>query len=184
MSADAYLKTTKREFERLKRIAELAVAQLDNEQYIATLGPEDNSIAVMVKHMAGNMLSRWRDFLSSDGEKPDRNRDGEFEIGEQNSRDQLNEMWERGWDCLFEAIAPLEKSDLDRTITIRGESHTVLQATSRQLTHYAYHVGQVVFVAKHLAGDRWKTLSVPKGESETFNQSPDSYLETAESENS
>jgi len=182
MSGDPYLDTTWREFERLKGIAERAMAQLDDQKYVSTLGPEDNSIAIMVKHMAGNMLSRWRDFLTSDGEKPDRNRDGEFEFGEYNSRDQLNTMWEQGWVCLFGSLEPLKESDLGRTITIRGEPHTVLQAISRQLSHYAYHVGQIVFVAKHLSGDQWKTLSVPKGQSETFNKTPDSYLESTGSE--
>lgn len=174
--SEAYLEVTRRDLERLQHTAARALDQLDDDQFFATLGAEDNCAAVLVKHMAGNMLSRWRDFLTSDGEKPDRNRDGEFEIGEANTRDQLMRFWVAGWSCLFDAIDPLGVDDLDRTLTIRGEPHTVLQAISRQLSHYAYHVGQIVFLAKHLRGEEWKTLSVPRGESETFNAAPEPYL--------
>lgn len=172
-----YLTVTRHEYRRLKGIAERAMRQIDDERFFATIGGEDNSVAIVVKHMAGNMLSRWRDFLTSDGEKPDRNRDGEFEIGTSNSRAQLEEFWEAGWACLFDAIDPLEPADLSRAVRIRGEPHSVMQAVSRQLSHYAYHVGQIVFVAKHLCGDAWQTLSIAKGESERFNAASESYLE-------
>jgi len=179
MSHLDYLSITRREFERLKEIAEKAMAQLDDTHFFQTLGADDNSVAVLVKHLAGNMLSRWRDFLTSDGEKPDRNRDGEFEIGDANSRDQLTSFWQAGWSCLFSALDPLEANDLDRVVEIRGEPHSVLQAISRQLSHYAYHVGQIVFLSKHLLGADWQTLSIAKGESETFNAEPERYLETS-----
>ena len=173
-----YLPTMRRELERLKEIAEKAMTQLDDTLFFQSLGGDDNSVAILVKHLAGNMLSRWRDFLTSDGEKPDRNRDGEFEIGEANSRAQLMSFWQAGWTCLFSALDPLEDKDLDRLVEIRGEPHSVLQAISRQLSHYAYHVGQIVFLSKHLLGAEWQTLSIAKGESETFNAEPDRYLES------
>ncbi|MEJ2084905.1 MAG: DUF1572 family protein, partial [Acidobacteriota bacterium] len=172
-----YLPVTRREHERLKQIAERAMAQLDDAHFFHTLDADENSVAILVKHVAGNMLSRWRDFLTCDGEKPDRNRDGEFEIGEANSRDQLMNFWQAGWACLFSALDPLEDDDLGRIVKIRGEPHSVLQAISRQLSHYAYHVGQIVFLSKHLLGSDWQTLSIAKGESETFNAEPERYLQ-------
>lgn len=174
--SEAYLEVTRRELGRLQKIAARALGQLDDDQFFQVLGDEDNCAAILVKHMAGNMLSRWRDFLTTDGEKPDRNRDGEFEIGVANTREQLMCFWKAGWTCLFDALDPLELDDLERTVSIRGEPHTVLEAISRQLSHYAYHVGQIVFLAKHLRGSRWQTLSVPRGESETFNAAPEPYL--------
>jgi hypothetical protein len=125
-----------------------------------------------MRHIAGNMRSRWTDFLTSDGEKPDRNRDGEFEAVTQKGRAELMEEWEGGWKCLFDALAPLTADDLMRTVTIRGEAHTVLQAIQRQVAHYADHVGQMVFLAKHLKHASWKSLSIPRGESDEFRSLP------------
>jgi hypothetical protein len=121
-----------------------------------------------MKHMSGNMRSRWTDFLTTDGEKPDRNRDSEFETEDSDTAASIRERWEDGWARVFAAVEALEPADLGRTITVRGEKHAVLQAITRQLTHYASHVGQIVFLAKHLAGDRWQTLSIPRGKSREF----------------
>ena len=142
--------------------------QVPDDDLQKALDPEMNSIAVTVKHMAGNMRSRWTDFLTSDGEKPDRNRDTEFE-NPPNTRAALNEMWERGWAIVFSALEPLSEADLTRTITIRGEPHSVMQAINRQIAHYSYHCGQIVFLAKHLSGGEWKSLTVPRGQSAAFN---------------
>ncbi len=145
------------------------MAQLSPDQLYATLDPEMNSIALIVKHMAGNMRSRWTDLLSSDGEKPDRNRDSEF-VAPPATREALMEVWEDGWKRVFEALEPLSDADLSRTVTIRGEPHSVMQAVNRQIAHYAMHCGQIVFWAKHLAHEHWKSLSVPRGESADFNR--------------
>ena len=136
----------------------------------------DNSIAVLVKHVSGNQWSRWTDFLSSDGEKLDRKRDGEFVILPEDSRERLLAKWEEGWALLFAALKPLHSVDLSRTIRIRGEPLSVLQAINRQLTHYAYHAGQIVYLAKYLAGAKFNSLSIPLGQSEQFNRAPTSYL--------
>jgi len=152
-----------------KSLAERAMAQVTDEQLFVTLDPEANSIAIIVKHMAGNMRSRWTDFLTTDGEKPDRNRDREF-IDPPATRAELLAVWEDGWNCLFAAIEPLTDADLARTVTIRGESHSVLQAINRQLGHLSYHVGQIVLLAKHFAGDHWQSLSVPRNRSAEFNR--------------
>jgi hypothetical protein len=173
---ESYLDTVQRELRRLKQLADTALAQLSNRLYFQRLEDTDNCAAVIVKHLSGNMLSRWRDFLSSDGEKPDRDRDSEFVLSDSDTREVLHERWEKAWQCLFDAVAPLQEADLNRTVLIRGESHSVLQAINRQLTHYAYHTGQLVFLAKHLAGDRWQTLSVARGGSRTFNEEPEQYL--------
>jgi Protein of unknown function (DUF1572) len=156
-------------FRYYKRMAEGAMAQVSDEQLFAALDPEMNSIAVVVKHMAGNMRSRWTDFLTSDGEKPDRNRDSEFEEPPA-TREALMKMWEAGWSSLFSALEPLSEADLARSVTIRGEAHSVTQAINRQLAHYAYHVGQIVFLAKHFQHAQWKSLSVPRNQSAKFNQ--------------
>jgi hypothetical protein len=142
-------------------MAERAIAQVTDEQLTRTLDPESNSIALIVKHLAGNMRSRWTDFLTSDGEKPDRDRDSEFEIPPAN-RAELMRIWEDGWQRVFAALEPLSDADLSRTVTIRGEPHSVIQAIHRQLAHYAAHTGQIVLLAKHFQSDRWQTLSVPK----------------------
>jgi hypothetical protein len=141
--------------------------QVSDDQLFAVLDPEMNSIAVIVKHMAGNMLSRWGDFLTTDGEKPSRNRDAEFQDPPA-TRAALIEYWNRGWDCVFEALDPLSDADLGRQIAIRGEPHSVMQAVNRQIAHYAYHVGQVVFVAKHFRSTEWRSLSIPRGDSRAF----------------
>jgi ribosomal-protein-alanine N-acetyltransferase len=168
--AQHYLENVIVEFRSLKKLGDRAMEQLDDEQFFVTLDPESNSIAVIVKHLAGNMRSRWVDFLTSDGEKPDRYRDQEFIIGENAKRAEVVELWERGWRHVFDAIEPLRPDDVMRTVIIRGEPHTVLQAINRQLGHYAAHVGQIIFLAKHLKSTEWKTLSVPRGQSEQFNQ--------------
>jgi hypothetical protein len=132
------------------------------------LDANTNSIAVIMRHVAGNLISRWTDFLTTDGEKPDRNRDTEFELEPRDTRETILARWDDGWNLLFAALAPLTEADLSREVPIRGEPHTVLQAVHRQLTHYAYHVGQIVFLARHFAGTRWKSLSIPKGRSKEF----------------
>jgi len=145
------------------------MAQCPDEALFVTLDVESNSIAIVVKHMAGNMRSRWTDFLISDGEKPDRNRDTEFEAPP-TTRTELMEMWERGWKHLFGALEPLSDADLALTITIRTEPHSVMQAINRQIAHYSYHVGQIVYLARHLTGDKWQTLTIPKKKSAEFNR--------------
>ena len=136
---------------------------------MAALDGETNSIAVTMKHLAGNMRSRWQDFLSSDGEKPDRNRDSEFEDPPA-SREELLAMWEKGWQYVFTALEPLTEQDMQRTVHIRGEAHSVMQAINRQITHYAYHCGQIVFLAKHFNSSGWKPLTVPRGQSKEFHR--------------
>jgi len=166
-----------REFRRLKKLAEGALSQLGHSDVFATVPGEGNSVAIVMKHMSGNMLSRWTDFLTIDGEKPDRARDSEFVLTSDDSLGNLRDRWERGSACLFAVLDSLEDADLARTVYIRREAHTVLQAIARQLTHYAYHTGQIVHVARCLVGPSWRTLSVAKGESEVFNRNPRSYLE-------
>src|ERR1700734_320106 len=151
-----------------KRLADDAMAQLNDEQFFAAIDPESNSVAVIVKHMAGNMRSRFPDFLTTDGEKPDRNRDKEFEINSSTTRADLTTLWEDGWARTFAAIEALKPADVTRTVTIRGEPHTVLQAINRQIAHYGYHTGQIVFLAKHIRSNKWKTLSIPRGKSGDF----------------
>ena len=165
----SYIEDSLSLFRYYKKLGEGAMAQVTDEQLLAALDPEMNSIAQIVKHMAGNMRSRWTDFLTSDGEKPDRHRDSEFEQPPA-TRQALMEMWEAGWKCIFTALEPLSDSDLGRTVLIRGEAHSVMQAVNRQLAHYAYHAGQIVFLAKHLHHEGWKSLSVPRGQSGKFNQ--------------
>lgn len=152
-----------------KKLAEGAMAQAKDEELFALLDGENNSIAITVKHMAGNMRSRFTDFLTSDGEKPNRNRDSEFEEPPA-TREALLNLWDQGWGCVFHALEPLSDADLGRTITIRGEAHSVMQAVNRQLGHYAYHCGQIVMLAKHFRADGWKFLTVPRGKSSDFNQ--------------
>ena len=142
---------------------------MTDAQLHAKLDSDGNSIAIVMRHMAGNMRSRWIDFLTSDGEKPDRMRDGEFEDPQQ-SRDELLAEWEHGWQCVFTALEPLTDTDLRRMVYIRSEPHSVYKAISRQVAHYAGHAYQILFIAKHLLGPEWKTLSIPKGQSEEFNR--------------
>jgi hypothetical protein len=169
-AATHYLEEASRQLRGHKRMGEGAMSQLRDEEFFATIDPEANSVAIIVKHLAGNMRSRFTDFLTSDGEKPDRFRDREFEISPATTRGEVMTWWEEGWACVFGAIDPLKPADVIRTVTIRGEPHTVLQAINRQIAHYAQHIGQIVFLAKHLRSDEWKTLSIPKGKSEEFNQ--------------
>jgi hypothetical protein len=147
---------------KLKTQAEKAMDQIDDEQFVALIDPEANSIALIVKHLAGNMRSRWTDFLTTDGEKPDRNRDDEFETQTGDTRAALLTRWEDGWRRLLESVSALRPEDLEKTVTIRGEPHTVVQAINRQMSHYSAHVGQIVLLAKHFAGPAWHTLSMPK----------------------
>jgi hypothetical protein len=163
-----YLNEVHRQMRGHKRLAEGAMAQLKDEELFVTLDPESNSIAIIVKHMAGNMRSRFTDFLTTDGEKPDRYRDQEFELNPATTRGDLTKWWEQGWARVFEAIESLKPEDLMLRVTIRGEPHTVLQAVNRQVAHYAYHTGQIVFLAKHIRSGKWKTLSIPRGKSEEF----------------
>jgi hypothetical protein len=166
---DFYLEDVRRQFHGQKKLAEKAMAQITDEQFFTALDSESNSIALIVKHLAGNLRSRWTDFYSSDGEKPDRHRDSEFEKAPEDTRESLLELWEAGWSRLFEVVDSMKPEDLSRTVTIRGEPHSVVKAVNRQLAHYAYHAGQIVFLAKHFAGGRWQSLSIPRGQSETFN---------------
>lgn len=173
---ESYVKLAIREFKRLQSLADGAMAQISDEQFFASPGPGDNSVAVIVKHVGGNLVSRWTDFLTSDGEKPGRDRDMEFCVTPSDSRQELLRLWTRGWAALFAALEPLGDSDIARVVTIRGESLTVLQAVNRQLTHYAYHIGQIVYVAKHYRGSAWRTLSIPLGRSKEFNRAPTRYV--------
>jgi len=166
---EGYLEDVRQTFEAYKRLADRALVQVSDKEFFARSGEESNSIALIVKHIAGNQRSRWRNFLDEDGEKPDRHRDTEFELfGE--SRPELIAFWEEGWSILFDAIGALRPSDLSRTVSIRGEPHTVVQAINRQLTHYSYHIGQIVLLAKGARGADWRTLSVPKNRSADFNR--------------
>jgi hypothetical protein len=171
-AASYYLDEAHRQMRGHKRLAEGAMAQLKDHELFLTLDPESNSIAIIVQHMAGNMRSRFTDFLNTDGEKPDRYRDQEFELGPSTTRTGLTTMWEEGWARVFTAIEALKPEDILRKVTIRGEPHTVLQAINRQIAHYAYHTGQIVFLAKHLRSGKWKSLSIPRGQSEDYKTAP------------
>jgi Protein of unknown function (DUF1572) len=165
----SYIEDSLGVFRYYKKLAERAMEQVTDEQLFEVLDSEANSIAIIVKHMTGNMRSRWTDFLTSDGEKPNRNRDSEF-VDPPATRAALLSEWEDGWSRLFGAIEPLTDADLGRRITIRGEAHSVMQAINRQLAHYPHHVGQIVLLAKHFACDRWQSLSVPRNKSGEFNR--------------
>ncbi len=157
----SYVEDSLAVFRQYKELAEKAMAQAGDAQLFALLDGEANSIALIVKHMAGNMRSRWTDFLTTDGEKPDRNRDSEF-VEPPATREALLAVWEQGWRSVFDALEPLTDADLGRTVTIRGEPHSVMQAINRQIAHYAQHIGQIVLLAKHFAGEEWRTLTIPK----------------------
>jgi len=165
----SYLEDSLTLFRYYKKLAEGAMAQVSDEELVTILDGEMNSIALIVKHIAGNMRSRWTDFLDTDGEKPNRQRDTEF-VEPPPTRAELMHLWEEGWDCVWRALGPLSESDLARTVTIRGEKHSVMQAINRQLAHYPYHVGQIVLLAKHFRSEHWKSLTVPKNKSAEFNQ--------------
>jgi hypothetical protein len=164
----SYLEDVRSLFAHYKKMAEAAMSQVSDADLTITLDPEMNSIALIVKHMAGNMRSRWKGFPEADGEKPDRHRDTEFETPPA-TRAELMKLWDEGWACIFTALDSLTDADLSRDTFIRGERHSVLQAINRQLAHYSYHLGQIVFLAKHLQSADWKSLSVPRGHSAAFN---------------
>lgn len=166
--AGAYLEDALRNFRSYKKLAEEALAQTTEQDIFRLIDPEANSIAMLIKHMAGNMRSRWTNFLTTDGEKPDRHRDREFEIDPGTPRAEVMKWWEDGWKCVFDAITPLQPADVSRKVFIAGREHTVMQAINRQLLHYAGHVNQIVLLAKHFRGAEWKSLSIPKGQSETY----------------
>ena len=164
-----YLQESAATFRKYKTMADTSLARVTDAQFFAVLDPESNGLAVLVKHMAGNLLSRWTDLLTSDGEKPERDRDGEFEITSSDTRPLLMEAWEAGWRRAFESLEALTPADLDRTIHIRAEPHSLIQALNRQMTHAAYHVGQIVLLAKHLQAESWESLSIPRGKSKQYN---------------
>jgi len=170
--AEHYLKDAAKVFRNLKRLADGAAAQVSDEEFFRTIDAESNSVALIMKHVAGNLRSRWTDFLNSDGEKPDRQRDSEF-VSEGEDRAAILERWEAGWQTLFDTLDSLAGVDLLHTVPIRGEPHTVVEAVNRQLSHYGQHVGQIVFLAKHLRSSEWKTLSIARGQSEVFNKKMD-----------
>ncbi|KZR60126.1 DUF1572 family protein [Pseudobacillus badius] len=164
-----YLKVVREKFQEMKNLGEKAVRQLSEEQIHWVFNEQSNSVAVIIKHVSGNMKSRWSDFLVSDGEKPDRNREQEFE-DKGSTRQELMDAWEKGWEILFHALDGLEEQDLLKTVLIRGERHTVLEAIERQIVHYSAHIGQILYIGKQLKGDNWESLSIPKGKSEEFLQ--------------
>jgi uncharacterized protein DUF1572 len=166
--ASHYLEEIRRQLRGHKRMGETAIAQLDDADLFTLIDSESNSVAILIKHIAGNARSRFTDFLTSDGEKPDRFRDNEFEISAVTTRDEVMRWWEEGWSHVLSAIDSLKPEDLTRTVTIRQEPHTVLQALNRALAHYAQHIGQIVFLAKHLRAEEWDTLSIPRGKSEEY----------------
>lgn len=163
-----YLDDAHHSFLQYKRLAERAFAQLQPGDWFTCIDPEANSIALIVKHLSGNMHSRFTDFLTTDGEKPNRNRDQEFILDTSTALEQVLAWWESGWNCVFAALAALKPEDLLRTVSIRGQQYTVLRAINRQLLHYPHHIGQIVFLAKHFQGAGWKSLSIPKGQSATM----------------
>ena len=168
-TAASYLDEAFRAFRGYKRMADGALSQLDDREFFHVPDTESNSVALIVKHMAGNLRSRWTDFLASDGEKPDRDRDQEFILTAADTRDDLMRRWEHSWETVLNTLKSLQPEDVARTVYIRRETHTVLQATNRSMLHTAYHVGQILFLGKHLRGAQWKTLSIPRGKSAEVN---------------
>jgi len=166
--ASLYLDEIRRQLRGHKRMAESAMAQLEDKDFFAMIDPEANSVAVLVKHIAGNARSRFRDFLTTDGEKPDRFRDQEFEMSASTTREEVMRWWEEGWSTVFSTLDSLKAEDVSRTVTIRQEPHTIMQAFNRALAHYAQHIGQIVFLSKHLRSSQWQTLSIPRGKSEEY----------------
>ncbi|MBA3246928.1 MAG: DUF1572 family protein [Pyrinomonadaceae bacterium] len=165
-----YLEDSLKVFRNYKGLAEKAFAQVSDEEFFRALDAEANSIAVIIRHLAGNMRSRWTNFLTTDGEKPDRHRDSEFEMDAETTREEVMQWWEQGWQCTFAALEPLQPADFDRPLTIRGEPYTVVMAINRQLAHYASHIGQIILLAKHFRSSEWESLSIPRRQSETFNR--------------
>lgn len=164
-----YLSSVKRQFEYYKGLGNRSMAQVSDSDLFNSVSNESNSIAIIVKHLAGNMLSRWTDFWTTDGEKEWRNRDMEFELEDLSTRKELLEVWEKGWSCLFEAINSINEENFNTLVYIRNMGHTIPDAVNRQMCHYSYHVGQMVYVARMLAGSDWKSLSIPKGKSNDYN---------------
>ena len=164
----AYLDDVILSFRKQKELAEKAFRQVRDEDFFTKPGVYSNSIAIIIKHVAGNLASRWTDFLTTDGEKPTRDRDAEFEKPPKN-RAEILDLWDAGWKCVFTALQGLQEADMTKTVKIRGEQHSVMQAINRQVAHYNYHVGQIVLLARHYAGANWKSLSVPKNKSKEFN---------------
>jgi len=171
MIEQAFLESISRNFQSQKRSADKAIVQLSDEQLRVPLDENTNSVAVIMKHVGGNLVSRFTDFLTTDGDKPNRNRDGEF-IDDFANREAILQHWERGWKVLFETLASLKADDLTKTITIRREPHTVIDALQRALAHCGYHAGQIVQLARYLAKEKWTTITIPRGGSEAFNRSP------------
>jgi hypothetical protein len=164
---NVYLKVVIKRFESVKSLGDKTIDQLSEEDIFWTYNSESNSAAIIVKHMSGNMVSRWTDFLTSDGEKDFRNRDEEF-INDLSSKSEVTMAWDKGWKTLMNALTDLKEQDLLKTVTIRGERHLVIDAVERQLAHYAYHVGQLVYIGKQVKHDEWESLSIPKGKSEDY----------------
>jgi len=171
MIEQQYLDDVHLQLRKLKGQADKAVAQIADEDLFALIDPDANSIAIVMKHITGNMRSRWRDFLTTDGEKPDRNRDTEFEQDAGDTRDKVLSRWDEAWTLVLDTLSSLTPEDLDKTVFVRGEAHSVLEAINRQMTHYAAHVGQIVLLAKHFSGPSWESLSIPKGKSRDFDVS-------------
>lgn len=167
--AQNFLDDVLESFRSYKKLADKAMAQVSDEEFFRQIDEESNSIAIIVKHIVGNMFSRWTDFLTTDGEKPNRERDMEFVMLDGVTKEEMLRRWEEGWQCVFDAIEPLKPEDLARKVFIRGQEHTVLEAINRQLTHYPSHIGQITFLAKHFRGSDWNTISVPKNKSAEFN---------------
>jgi hypothetical protein len=172
MNGARYIEDVTARFREARTQCDRALAQVPFTAWGQRLDPESNSLTTLVLHLSGNMISRWTDFLTADGEKPDRNRDAEFEDPEGLTQEALLERWSRGWECLFAALSALTESDLERRVTIRSQPHSVVEAINRQLAHYALHTGQIIFLAKHLAGGQWRTLSIPRGGSAAWNAAP------------
>jgi hypothetical protein len=173
MSTDfraAWLQDMQERFQSLKDLGDRAIAQVSDGEFFHQLDGESNSIAVLLQHMGGNLRSRWTDFLTTDGEKPDRNRDGEFVIEPGTRRSDVVARWEEGWRCVFDTFSALRPEDIEKMVRVRGEPHSVPQAIHRQVTHAAYHVGQIVFLAKHYRSSEWNTLTIPRGGTEAFNR--------------
>ena len=177
MNLEQYQADVLREFRRLKKHGDAAIAQVSDEDFFKVLDENSNSIALIVKHISGNLHSRWQDFLTTDGDAPDRHRDQEFVLDASDSKDRLLEGWEKGWGCLFDAVSSLKPDDFAATVFIRKEPHSVIQAINRALAHCAGHVGQIIFLAKHLAGERWQTLTIPRGKSDEFHAAGKPYLQ-------
>jgi len=164
-----YLETAKKNFQSIKKLGDKVFPQIKDKDFFWSPDEESNSMAIIIRHLYGNMLSRWTDFLTSDGEKPDRKRDEEFERLFYTDKDDVIEKWNSGWKCLFDALDSLNENDLMKEVTIRGQHHTVIEAIERQINHYSYHVGQIVYIGKHLEGEKWISLSVPRNKSDKFN---------------